>query len=148
MAQSLSFNLVHAVWSTKERRPWIGEEIGPRLHAYLAGTACEVGCECFRAGGVADHVHVAMRLSVTRNAAKVISELKAGSSGWTKEQGVAGFAWQRGYGLFSVGPADIGALLRYIDGQKAHHRRRSFQEEMRGFLEKYHVPFDERYVWG
>ena len=78
----------------------------------------------------------------------MVSELKTGSSAWVKGQGVAGFAWQRGYGLFSVGPADIGALLRYIDGQRAHHRRRGFQDEMRAFLEKYHVPFDERYVWG
>ncbi len=148
MAQSLSFSLVHAVWSTKERRPCISEEMGPRLYAYLAETARAMGCECFRAGGVGDHVHLALRLGVTRTAARVVSELKTGSSAWMKEQGVAGFAWQRGYGLFSVGPADVGALLRYIDEQRAHHRRRSYQEEMRGFLEKYHVTFDERYVWG
>ena len=148
MAQSLSFNLVHAVWSTKERRPWVSEEIGPRLYAYLAEMARGTGCECFRAGGMEDHVHLALRLGVTRTAAKVVSELKTGSSAWMKEEGVAGFAWQRGYGLFSVGPADIGALLRYIDGQRAHHQRRSYQEEMRAFLEKCHVPFDERYVWG
>ncbi len=64
-----------------------------------------------------------------------------------KEQGVAGFTWQRGYGLFSVGPADLGALMRYIEGQRQHHAKRSFQDEMRGFWKKYHVPIDERYVW-
>lgn len=126
MAQTLSFNLVHVVWSTKERRPWIRSEVGPQLYAYLAETARGSGCECFRAGGVEDHVHLALRLGVTRNAAKVVSELKTGSSAWMKGQGVAGFAWQRGYGLFSVGPADVGALLRYIDGQRAHHQRRGF----------------------
>lgn len=148
MAQSLSFNLVHVVWSTKERRPWIREELAAGLYAYLAGTARRLECECFRAGGVEDHVHLAMRLSVKRNAAKVVSELKTGSSAWMKAQGVAGFAWQRGYGLFSVGPADFGALARYIDGQRVHHAKRSFQDEMRGFCEKYHLPIDERYVWG
>jgi hypothetical protein len=64
-----------------------------------------------------------------------------------KRQGVEDFAWQRGYGAFSVSPADVGALIRYIEGQEAHHRKRDFQGEMRAFFEKYHVAFDERYVW-
>jgi hypothetical protein len=64
-----------------------------------------------------------------------------------KEQGVKNFAWQRGYGLFSVSPADIGALVRYIETQKAHHRKRGFEDEMRAFFAKYHIEFDERYVW-
>jgi hypothetical protein len=64
-----------------------------------------------------------------------------------KQQGVGEFAWQRGYGLFSVGPADLGALVRYIDGQAMHHRKRSFQDEMRAFFVKYQIAFDERYVW-
>ena len=147
MPQTLSLNLVHVVFSTKGREPFLSEEIAPALHAYLAGTARRLDCECFRVGGVQDHVHLAMRLASTRAAAKVVSELKTSSSVWMKEQGVAGFAWQRGYGLFSVGPADLDALVRYIDGQRAHHAKRSFEQEMRGFCEKYHVPIDERYVW-
>ena len=147
MPQTLSFNLVHVVFSTKGRVPLIGEEIAPDLHGYLAGTARRLGCDRFRVGGVGDHVHLALRLAVTRISVKVVSELKTSSSVWMKERGVRRFAWQRGYGLFSVGPADIGALVRYIDGQKAHHARRSFEDEMRGFCEKYHVPIDERYAW-
>jgi REP element-mobilizing transposase RayT len=147
MPQTLSFNLVHLVFSTKHRAPFITDDIRSNLHAYLAGTARRLDCECFRVGGVADHVHLAVKLATTRMAAKVVSEIKTGSSAWMKEQGVGKFAWQRGYGLFSVGPADIGALIQYIDGQEAHHRKRSFQEEMRAFLEKYHIAFDERYVW-
>jgi putative transposase len=147
MPQTLSFNLVHIVFSTKGRSPSIGDAIAADLHAYIAGTARKLDCECFRVGGVADHVHLAMRLATTRMAAKIVSEIKTGSSVWMKEQGVAKFAWQRGYGLFSVGPADIGVLIRYIDEQKAHHRKRSFQDEMRAFFEKYHIAFDERYVW-
>ena len=147
MPQTLSFNLVHIIFSTKQRAPFINDEIGAALHAYLAGAARKLDCECFRVGGVADHVHLAMRLGPTKAAARVVSEIKTGSSIWMKEQGIAKFAWQRGYALFSVSPADIGALLQYIDGQKAHHRKRSFQDEMRAFFEKYHVAFDERYVW-
>ena len=147
MPQTLSFNLVHIIFSTKRRLPLINDQIRPTLHAYIAGTARKLDCECFRVGGVADHVHLAMKLQTTRTAAKVVSEIKTGSSAWMKEQGVPKFAWQRGYGLFSVGPADIAKLTRYIDEQPAHHGKRGFQGEMRAFFEKYHVPFDERYVW-
>jgi REP element-mobilizing transposase RayT len=147
MAQTLSLNLVHIVFSTKQRMPLINDEIGPALHAYLAGTARKLDCECFRVGGVQDHVHLALRLASTRTSAKVVSEIKTASSVWMKQQGVSKFAWQSGYGLFSVGPADLDALMQYIDGQRQHHARRSFQDEMRGFCEKYHVAVDERYVW-
>jgi REP element-mobilizing transposase RayT len=147
MPQTLSFNLVHIIFSTKHRAPLIHEDIDAALHAYLAGTARKVDCECFRVGGIADHVHLAVRLATTRTAAKTVSEIKTGSSAWMKEQGVRNFAWQRGYGLFSVSPADLSVLIRYIDQQKTHHRKRSFQDEMRAFLEKYHIGFDERYVW-
>ncbi len=147
MPQSLSFNLVHIVFSTKNRDPLIRGDTRAELHAYLAGTARKLGCDCFRVGGVADHVHLALKLPPTKAAAKVVSEIKTGSSAWMKENGVPKFAWQRGYGLFSVSPADIGALARYIDEQEAHHGKRTYQDEMRGFLKKYHVAFDERYVW-
>jgi REP element-mobilizing transposase RayT len=147
MPQTLSFNLVHIIFSTKNRVALINDDILPALHAYLAGTARKLDCECFRVGGVADHVHLAMRLATTRTAAKVVSEIKTSSSVWMKEQGVSKFAWQRGYGLFSVSPSDIGVLAQYIDQQEAHHRRRDFKDEMRAFFEKYHVAFDERYVW-
>jgi len=94
-----------------------------------------------------NQVHLALRLPPTQAAAKVVSEIKTGSSIWMKQQGVKKLAWQRGYGLFSVSPADIGVLVRYIENQKAHHRKRSFEDEMRAFFAKYHVEFDERYVW-
>ncbi len=147
MPQTLSFNLVHVIFSTKDRRPLIPDALVSGLHAYLAATARNLDCECFRAGGVANHVHLALRLPPTRMGAKVVSEIKTGSSIRKKEQGVRDFAWQRGYGLFSVSPADIGALIRYIETQAEHHAKRSFEDEMRGMFAKYHVAFDERYVW-
>lgn len=123
--------------------------IRPALHAYLATVARETGCECPRVGGVADHVHLAVRLSRTVTLAALVEELKTSSSKWLKTQApeFGGFAWQRGYGAFSVGPADLEALVAYIDGQEEHHRTKTFQDEYRAFLTKYHVAYDERYVW-
>ena len=147
MPQTLSFNLVHVIFSTKDRQALIPDDLSDGLHAYLAGAARQLDCECFRAGGMSNHVHMALRLAPTRQAARVVSEIKTGSSMWMKQLGVKSFSWQRGYGLFSVSPADIGALIRYIETQETHHRKRGFEDEMRAFYAKYHVAFDERYVW-
>ncbi len=94
-------------------------------------------------------MHLAVRLARTVTVAGVVAELKTSSSQWLKAQArdLTGFAWQRGYGAFSVGPADLEALLAYIDEQEEHHRTRTFQDEYRMFLRKYAVEFDERYVW-
>ena len=147
MPQTLSFILVHIVFSTKDRRPLLHESVRESLHAYLATVVRDKGCECLRVGGAADHVHLAVRLHPTKTVSKLMEELKAVSSKWIKAQGIDGFTWQRGYGAFSVSPADVTGLTRYIDEQEAHHRKRDFQQEMRAFFEKYHVVFDERYVW-
>jgi len=147
MPQTLSFNLVHVIFSTKGRAPLIHDAVLPTLHAYIAGTVRELGCVCVRVGGVANHVHIALRLPPTKMAAKVVSEIKTGSSAWMKRHGVAGFAWQRGYGLFSVSPADVDAVVHYIDEQKAHHAQRVFEDELRALCRRYHVELDERYVW-
>jgi REP element-mobilizing transposase RayT len=149
MPQSLSLTIVHLVFSTKDRQPCLQAEVLPQLHAYLATVARNAGCEAYRVGGVADHVHLAIRLSRTLTIAQLIEALKTASSKWLKTQSpaLAAFAWQRGYGCFSVGPADLDALRAYIDHQAEHHRTRTFQEEYRAFLTKYGVEFDERYVW-
>ncbi len=151
MPQSLAQILVHVVFSTKNRAPVIGAEMRPRLHAYLSTVARNMGCECYRAGGVADHVHLAIGLSRTVTIAGVVEEVKTSSSKWLKTQAqtpsLAEFEWQRGYGAFSVGWSGRELLCRYIDAQEAHHRERTFQDEYRAMLRKYEVPFDERYVW-
>jgi REP element-mobilizing transposase RayT len=149
MPQSLSYLLTHIVFSTKDRAPVLDAPVCPALHAYLATVARNVDCECFRVGGVADHVHIAVRLSRTITMAHLIEELKTASSKWLKTQSpaLAAFAWQRGYGAFSVGPSDRDALLAYIAGQEEHHRSRTFQDEYRAFLTKYGIEYDERYVW-
>jgi REP element-mobilizing transposase RayT len=149
MPQSLSLNLVHLVFSTKDRMPLITPDVLPQLHAYLATVARHGDGECYRVGGVADHVHFALRLSRTMALADLVSELKTSSTKWLKEQspGLSKFSWQRGYGAFSIGPKDLETVLAYIDGQAEHHRTKTFQDEYRGFLRHYGVEFEERYVW-
>jgi putative transposase len=149
MPQSLSYLLVHIVFSTKDRAPLLNSESRPDLYAYLATVARNANCECYRVGGVADHVHFAIRLSRTTTIAALVEELKTSSSKWLKTQSpaLANFAWQNGYGAFSVGPSDLEALRAYIDSQEEHHKTRTFQEEYRAFLKRYGVDFDERYVW-
>jgi putative transposase len=149
MPQSLSFVLVHIIFSTKDRRPVLYDSVRIELHAYMATVARHAKCECYRVGSVADHVHIAIRLARTKNISELVEELKSSSSRWlkTKSPELSKFAWQRGYGAFSVGPADLDGLIRYIDKQGPHHRKVTFQDEFRAFLKKYGVEFDERYVW-
>ena len=149
MAQSLSLVIVHLIFSTKDRFPCLDPSLRSPLQAYLATVARNAKCACYRAGGTVDHVHLAVRLSRTIAIAGLIEELKTSSSKWLKTQRpeLRRFAWQRGYGAFSVGPEDLEALVEYIDNQEDHHKVRTFQEEYLAFLKKYGVQYDERYVW-
>jgi REP element-mobilizing transposase RayT len=106
-------------------------------------------CEAYRVGGVNDHVHLAIRLGRTISQADLIEIIKTTSSAWIKKQGNSyhSFHWQRGYGAFSIGYSQLKSLIHYIDTQKEHHRKKTFQEEYRELLNKYHIAYDERYVW-
>jgi len=145
--QSLTFLLIHIIFSTKDRAPLIHDEIRPELHAYLATVARNQGCECYRVGGVADHVHLALHLSRTANIANVVQTLKSSSSQWMKTKNIPTFAWQRGYGAFTLGRSDLETLLLYIDNQEQHHKKLTFQDEFRAVLQRYGIEADERYVW-
>jgi REP element-mobilizing transposase RayT len=149
MPQSLSNILIHLIWSTKDRHPWLETGIRDKTHAFLHGAVRQMDCEAYRVGGVADHVHLAVRLSRTLTVADVAKEVKTASTKWLKEQGreFNGFHWQQGYGAFSVGMSQRETLLHYIDTKEEHHRTRTFQEEYRDFLRKYEIEYDERYVW-
>ena len=98
-------------------------------------------------GGTADHVHAFFHLSRTQHVAKMVETLKSHSSRWIKAQGIEKFAWQRGYGCFSVGQSQVQALIRYIENQADHHLKLTFQDEFRQFLRRYEICFDEQYVW-
>jgi putative transposase len=147
--QSLSKVIIHFIFSTKDRHPWLGVDIRPRVHAYLATICRDVGAEVLRVGGVADHVHVVTTLPRTLSQAEMLESIKKKSSKWIKglSPDYRAFYWQRGYAAFSVSPSQIEALLTSVGSQEEHHRSRSFQEEYREFLRKHHVQYDERYVW-
>jgi putative transposase len=145
--QSLAKVLVHLIFSTKNREPLIRPEVRPALHAYLTGTLANLHCPSLQTGGTADHVHSLFSLTRTRTIAGVAEELKKSSSRWMKREGVSQFAWQAGYGAFSVSESRADAVIRYIARQEEHHRRVTFQEELREFLKRYRVTYDERYVW-
>lgn len=147
MPQSLSCVLLHIIFSVKDRRPLLKRDIRPELFAYLATAIRNAGCECIRVGGTDDHVHLAIALSRTITTAKVIEVIKSSSSRWLKTKGLANFAWQRGYGVFSISASDRQALVRYIDSQEKHHAKYSFQDELRLLLDKYGISFDETYLW-
>jgi REP element-mobilizing transposase RayT len=150
MPQSLAKILVHTVFSTKERRPFLREPaLRLELHRYLGGILSKLDCQPILAGGVEDHVHLLSALSRTCEAAAMVKEVKRGSSLWLKTKGpeLGDFGWQNGYGIFSVGFSQIEAVREYIAGQEEHHRKVSFQEEFRQLLRRYEIGFDERYVW-
>lgn len=149
MPQSLSNVLLHIIFSTKEREPWLDSDVGPRMHSYLATICRDLGSQFVHVGGVSEHVHVVTNLPRTLSIAEFIEQTKKTSSKWIKAVDVRyrGFRWQRGYGAFSVSPSQLQAVLNYIDTQQEHHRTRSFQDEYRDILRRHGVDFDERYVW-
>jgi putative transposase len=149
MPQSLSKVIVHIVFSTKNREPWLDSDVRPRMLAYLATICRDLDAELVHVGGVADHVHVLSTLPRTLSQAQLIAQIKKASSKWIKglDTRYRGFFWQRGYGAFSVSPSQLEAVLRYVETQPEHHRTRTFQEEYRELLRKHGVDFDERYVW-
>ena len=149
MPQSLSKVIVHFIFSTKDRDPWLDLDVRPRMHAYLATICRDLGGEAFRVGGVADHVHLVTTLPRTLSQAEMVEGIKKTSSKWIKSLApkLGEFYWQRGYGAFSVSPSQLDAVLEYVESQEEHHRSRSFQEEYREFLHRHGIEFDERYVW-
>ena len=149
MVQSLANVLIHLVFSTKGRVGLIRPEIRDDLWRYLAAICNAQGCPAHQAGGTDDHVHIALSLSRTTSVSKLAEQVKKSSSKWIKTKGkpYAAFSWQAGYGAFSIGQSQLGAVKRYIDAQEEHHKRRSFKDEFLQLLRKYSVEFDERYIW-
>jgi REP element-mobilizing transposase RayT len=149
MAQSLSNVLLHIVFSTKNRRPWINVEFDDELAKYISGICREQGCPAHKVGGADDHLHIACSLSRTIAISKLLEEIKSSSSKWIKTKGrqYADFAWQNGYGAFSIAQSQLPDLCNYIANQREHHCRMSYQDEFRQILAKYEIAFDERYVW-
>jgi len=149
MPQSLSSILIHLVFSTKNREPFLTPEIDAELYPYMATILKALKSPALIINGTSDHVHTLLSLSRVVTIADLVEEVKTESSKWikTKEKELRNFYWQSGYGAFSIGQSQAPTLRRYIARQKEHHRRVTFQDEYRKFLKVYEVDYDERYVW-
>lgn len=150
MAHSLSKIIVHTVFSTRGRRPFLRDmALRKGLHGCLSEILGNMDCGPFVVGGVEDHVHALSTLGRTCSAAILVKELKRRSSLWFKstQSGITDFAWQQGYGMFSVSYSQLELVKDYIEGQEKHHQKISFQDEFRTLLKRYDIESDEKYLW-
>lgn len=149
MSQSLASILIHIIFSTKQRQRFIVPQVRRDLHSYIVGIAHQHDVLIHEIGGVEDHLHLLISLPRTLSLSKLIEEIKKGSSKWIKTKGVfyQDFAWQNGYGAFSIGQSAYENLRKYIQNQEEHHKKISFQDEYRSFLKKYCIEYDEKFLW-
>jgi putative transposase len=136
------------IFSTKARRRWIKESWEDRLHAYLGGIIRRLGGASKAIGGDADHVHILAKLKATHCIADVLRELKSSSSGWIHDEiGIGPFEWQDGYGAYTVSSSAVDSVMKYIEHQKEHHKKKSFQDEYLDLLRENGIEFDEKHLW-
>ena len=149
MSQSLANVLLHIIFSTKSRHPFIDEDIEHELYAYITSICLAHKSYVHKIGGVTDHVHLFVTLSRTLSISNLLEEMKKNSSKWikTKGQRYDNFSWQKGFGVFSVSASQHNAVVTYITNQKMHHKTQTYQDEYRKFLQLNKIPYDERYVW-
>lgn len=150
MPHTYSSNLVHCVFSTKNRMRWIKPELQPKLWSYIGGIARNHSFQTLAVGGTEDHAHVLLLLPTSISVAKAMQTIKAASSKWLHEthQGLADFAWQEAYGAFSVSVSHANDTVSYIINQAEHHAKRDFQQEFLAFLKKHNIQYDPAHVWG
>lgn len=150
MPQSFAALAHHFIFSTKDREPLLAWEIQPRLFDYMGGILGSTGCVLEAAGGMPDHVHLLVSMDREHSVAEVLRTVKAGSSRWIHEEfsgRLSAFAWQAGYGAFSVSHSHRERVKAYLANQAEHHRRMTFQEEYVLFLKRHGIAFDARYLW-
>jgi len=149
MSQSLSNILLHIIYSTKQREALIDTAIASELYAYIVATSAAHGSYVRKIGGIEDHVHILTSLPRTLSVSELMEQQKKNSSKWIKSKGskYQAFSWQKGFGVFSVSESQSEAVSKYIEDQREHHKKHSYQDEYRLFLKLNNIPFDERYVW-
>src|SRR5712671_1811671 len=140
-------NVMHIVFSTKERRKIIPRQMKERLWAYTAGICQHQDIFFHSIGGMEDDIHLLLQFPPTLMIADAINKIKANSSRWMSAE-IGRFAWQQGYGGFGVSKSNIAAVVRYIQNQERHHRKMTFEEEFIAMLEKAGIEYDPRYVFG
>jgi REP element-mobilizing transposase RayT len=140
---------VHALFSTKDREPWLEAEVKDEIFRYLGGTVNQLGGQSLLVNGVPDHVHMLFVQPATLSIADLMEKVKANSSGWIKKRwrDRSYFGWQTGYTAFSVSKSQVEQVKRYIQNQEEHHRKVSFREEVLAFLKKNGIEYDPRYVF-
>ncbi len=149
MASTFTNLLFHLVFSTKDRAPLITEGFQERLYSYLGGLVRDEGGALLAAGGMPDHVHLLACFKADTSVAEMVRRIKANSSKWIhQEVAVRHFAWQTGYGAFSVSESQKESVKRYIQDQAQHHARLSFREELIALLERHQITYDKRYLLG
>ncbi|MBC7931570.1 MAG: IS200/IS605 family transposase [Rubrivivax sp.] len=138
----------HIIFSTKNRQALVAKAWRGRLHAFLGGAVRNVGGVPEAIGGTNDHVHLLVGLRATHTLADMLRDIKSASSHWIHDTiGMRDFAWQDGYGAFTVSASQIEKVKNYIVSQEEHHRNLSFQDEYIEFLKQSGVEFDERFLW-
>ncbi len=149
MGQTLTCLHYHLVFSTKHRLPQITPDLRERLYDYVGGIIKGERGRLFDAGGTEDHIHLLASFPAHPSVGDFLRVIKTNSSKWVHETFAdhRDFAWQNGYGAFSVSRSNDDAVRQYISNQAEHHRRTTFQEEFREFLRRHEIPYDERYIW-
>ncbi|MHB9133479.1 MAG: IS200/IS605 family transposase [Armatimonadota bacterium] len=149
MGHSYTSCHIHYIFSTKYRLPQITSDTEERLWAYIGGIARENGMCAVSIGGRPDHAHVLTQLPSTMSMAKGVQLLKSGSSKWIHDTfpALQDFAWQEGYGAFSLSTSSLPGAVEYIVQQEIHHRKHTFKEELIAFFERYGIEYDEQHLW-
>ena len=150
MSHTYTSNRVHIVFSTKGRENRLAEDVQPKLWAYIAGIAKNHGFEAIKIGGVSDHCHCLVLLPAAMPLCKAVQTLKGCSSKYLNDTAAAGpnFAWQEGYGAFSVSASQTNGVIEYINNQPAHHAKRNYEEEFLELLKRYGISYDPVHVLG
>jgi len=140
-------NVIHVVFSTKDRRKLMPNEFRPKMWAYATGICKKFDIPVLAVGGMEDHIHFLLQIPPTIALAKAVLAIKSNSSRWASEEGHK-FAWQQGYGAFSVSSSIVPAVIRYIQNQEAHHKKMSFDAEFLALLKKHGMEYDPKFVFG
>lgn len=150
MTHSYRVHYFHLVWSTKNRVPWISPEVQKRLYPYLIGIIRNHKGKLIEIGGMPDHIHMLIELSFLDKFSYFIRDLKSYSSLWIHQTfpQLKDFAWQEGYGSFSVSFSAISTVKKYILNQEQHHANQSFDQEYLKLLQLHNIQYDERFVLG
>jgi putative transposase len=149
VAHTFTHLLTHLVFSTKDRRPFLATDLKPRLFSYLGGIIRAHDGKAIIINGPTDHVHILASLAARHSLSDLLRELKADSSGWVHKNfpQYKTFAWQIGYGAFSVSHSNLIEVEKYIANQEDHHKKISFQEGFVAFLKRHEILFDEKFLW-